>query len=50
MKSAEKQMPKEVAAAISGILKFLEKSEQDYINSKNSQNSNMQEEENYENS
>ena len=31
MNSAEKQMPKEVATAISTIIKFLEKTEKDFI-------------------
>ena len=34
LKDNEKTMPKEVAQAISNIMKFLEKSENDYINSK----------------
>ena len=47
----DKQLPKEVAAAVSNILKFLEKTEKDYIaNSNHSVNNTRPKEEEYENS
>ena len=48
MNEKEKQMPKEVAEAISGIIKFLEKTEKDFIDNRNKAGHNK--EENHENS
>ena len=47
MNSKNEQMPKEVSAAISTIIKFLEKTEKDFLNIKKSA---MTKEEKHENS